>query len=86
MLSACGQSAPPGQELANEIVDTLLADGEITEQAATCMRSRIDEFSLSEEDAQGFNDFDDVFSKADGGNERAQQLVEAFEATLEDCN
>ena len=86
VLSACGASAPPARELAVEMVDTMVERGDITESAATCMRQEIEDFSLTEEQAQGFSDFDDVASKADGGNELALQIMGDFQAALAACN
>jgi hypothetical protein len=82
VLSACGASAPPAKELATEMVDTLDVDESVKE----CMRKQIDDFSLTEEQATGFADFDDVAAKADGGNELALQIMGDFQAALASCN
>lgn len=82
ILSACGASAPPAQELAIEMVDTL----DVSEAAKDCMRDEITGFTLTEEQAAGFSDFDDVASKADGGNELALKIMADFEAALTACN
>lgn len=82
VLSACGASAPPAKELATEMVDTL----EVSDDVKDCMRQEIEGFSLTEEQAQGFSDFDDVASKADGGNELALQILGDFQAALAACN
>jgi polyhydroxyalkanoate synthesis regulator phasin len=86
VLSACGASAPPARELATEMVDTMVERGDITEAAATCMREEIEDFSLTEEQAQGFSDFDDVASKAAKENELALQILRDFQAALAACN
>lgn len=82
VLSACGASAPPAKELATEMVETL----DVDETVKACMRQQIDDFSLTEEQAQGFSDFDDVASKAAGENELALQIMADFQAALASCN
>ena len=82
VLSACGASAPPARELALEMVETL----DVSEPVKECMRQEIDDFSLTEEQATGFSDFDDVASKAADGNELALQIMGDFQSTLAACN
>jgi hypothetical protein len=82
ILSACGASAPPAQELAIEIVDTL----DVSDAVKDCMRDEIDGFTLTEEQAAGFSDLDDVAKKAAGGNETAIDIMADFEAALTACN
>lgn len=82
LLTACGASAPPAKELANEMVDTL----DVPDSVKACMHEAIAEFSLTEEQAQGFKDFDDVATKADGGNALAIGILADFEAALASCN
>jgi hypothetical protein len=81
VVTACGASAPPARELAHELVDTL----DVSDDVKDCMHGRVDSFSLSEEDAQGFTDLDDVAAKADSGNERAIQIMNDFQAALASC-
>lgn len=81
LLSACGASAPPAKELANEMVDTL----DVSDTVKDCMHREIDEFSLTEEQATGFTDFDDVASKASEGNELALQIMGDFQSALATC-
>lgn len=81
VLSACGASAPPAKELANELVDTL----EVSDEVKACMHEAIDDFGLTESEAQGFEDFDDVAQKASEGNELAIQVMDRFEASLAAC-
>jgi hypothetical protein len=81
-LTACGTSPPPARELANEMIDTL----DVSEDVKACMHAEVDAFRLSEEDAQGFEDFDDVASKAAEGQERAIQIMNDFQAALASCN
>ena len=82
MLTACGASAPPGKELANELIDTL----EVSDEVKDCMHEAVTDFGLSEEDAQGFDSFDDVAAKAADGQERAIQIMADFERSLAACN
>ena len=86
MLSACGASSPPAEELALEMVDAMVEQGDVTEAVGDCMRAEIEDFGLTEEQAQGFSDFDDVASKAAGGNELALQIMGDFQSALASCN
>lgn len=85
LLTACGASAPPGKELAVEMIESLDEDDGITDDQKACMVDQVDAFALSEEDAQGFDDFDDVAAKAAEGNERAVQIMNDFQAALASC-
>ena len=82
VLTACGASAPPARELADELIDTL----EVSDEVKACMHDAVAEFSLGEEDAQGFDDLDDVAAKAADGQERALQIMDDFERSLAACN
>lgn len=82
VLTACGASPPPAQELALEAIDTL----DVDETVKACMRAEVEGFSLTDEQAQGFKDLDDVAAKAAGGNELAQNIIADFEAALTACN
>ena len=82
VLTACGASAPPAKELANELIDTL----DVSDEVKDCMHTKVDDFSLTEDQAQGFEDFDDVATKASGGNELALGILDDFEAALASCN
>lgn len=82
VLTACGASAPPARELSDELIDTL----EVSDEVKECMHQVVGDFSLSEEDAQGFDNLDDVASKAAGGNERAIQILADYQAALTACN
>ncbi len=81
VLTACGTSAPPAKELANEMVDTL----DVTDEVKACMHQEIADFALTEQQALGFTDLDDVATKADEGNEQAIQIMDDFEAALASC-
>ena len=82
VVTACGASSPPARELANELIDTLPVSDEVKD----CMHDEVDTFALSEEDALGFTDLDDVAAKAAEGNERAIQIMNDFQAALASCN
>jgi hypothetical protein len=82
VLSACGVSAPPARELALEMVETL----DVSEPVKECMRDTINDFSLTEDQATGFSDFDDVAAKAADGNELALQIMGDFQTALASCN
>jgi hypothetical protein len=81
ILTACGASAPPAEELALELIETL----DVDESAKACMRDEVTGFTLTEEQAQGFENLDDVAQKAADGNEQAQNIMDAFEASLAAC-
>ena len=82
VLTACGASAPPAKELAGEMIDTL----DVSDSVKACMHAEVDDFSLTEEQAQGFEDFDDVAAKAAGGNELAIAIMGDFQSALASCN
>lgn len=82
MLTACGASAPPAKELADEMIDTL----DVSDSVKACMHAEVADFSLTEEQAQGFEDLDDVADKAAGGNELALGIMEDFQTALASCN
>jgi hypothetical protein len=84
VLTACGASSPPAAELALEAIDSL-DDEEVPEAVKACMRDEVTGFTLTEEQAQGFRDLDDVAQKAADGNEQAQNIIDAFEASLAAC-
>ena len=81
-LTACGASAPPAKELADEVIETL----DVTDAVKACMHAEVADFGLTEEQATGFKDFDDVAMKADGGNELALAIMADFQAALASCN
>ncbi len=81
-LTACGASSPPAEELALEVIESLDVDESVKE----CMRDEVTGFTLTEEQAQGFVDLDDVADKAARGNEQAQNIMADFEASLAACN
>lgn len=81
VLPACGSAAPPAKELATELIATL----DVSDAVKDCMYDAVESFALTEEQAAGFEDFDDVATKADGGNELALQILEDFEKSLAAC-
>ena len=81
VLTACGAAAPPARELADEMIDTL----DVSDTVKACMHREVEEFSLTPEQAQGFEDLDDVAEKAAGGNELALQIMADFEDSLATC-
>jgi hypothetical protein len=87
VLAGCGASAPPAKELADELIDTLEVDGvPVSDAVKECMRAEVESFQLTEQQAQGFTDFDDVAAKAAGGNELAKSIIDDFRAALASCN
>lgn len=82
VLVGCAASSPPGKELAEEMIDTL----DVSDQVKECMIGQVEDFGLTEEEALGFSDFDDVAAKAASGNEQAQLIMARFEADLAACN
>lgn len=85
VLSACGSAAPPAEELALEMVGALELQDRITEAEAECMRSEVVAFQLTEEQAAGFEDLDDVAAKAADGNAQALQIMGDFQDALATC-
>jgi hypothetical protein len=81
VLTACGASAPPAKELADEMIDTL----DVSETVKVCMHQAVGDFSLTPEQAQGFKDLDDVATKAASGSEPAKQIIAEFQAALAAC-
>ena len=87
VLSGCRASAPPAKELADEIIDTLEVDGvPVSDEVKACMHKEVADFNLTEQEAQGFSNLDDVAHKADAGNEEAKLIMKRFEDALASCN
>jgi aconitase B len=87
VLTGCGAAAPPAKELADEIIDTLEVDGvPVSDEVKACMHQEVAGFALTDEEAQGFENLDDVAKKADAGNEQAKQIMQRFEDALASCN
>ncbi|MFZ8999034.1 MAG: hypothetical protein ACO225_11610 [Ilumatobacteraceae bacterium] len=79
--SACGSAAPPAKELADELIATL----DVSDAVKACMTDAVESFTLTEEQAAGFEDFDDVATKAAAGNELALRILVDFEDSLAAC-
>ena len=87
VLTACGASAPPAKELADEIIDTLEENGvPVSDAVKACMHREVADFELTPEEAQGFENLDDVATKAADGNEQAKLILSRFEQSLASCN
>jgi hypothetical protein len=87
VLSACGSGAPPAAELADEMIDTLRVDGvPVSDEVKACMKAEVEGFELTEQEATGFEDLDDVATKAADGQEQAKQIMARFEESLRSCN
>jgi hypothetical protein len=87
VLTACGASAPPAKELADEIIDTLEENGTpVSDAVKACMHRENDEFELTSEEAKGFDNLDDVATKAHEGNAQAKEILARYEAALASCN
>ena len=80
VLTACGASAPPGKELADEMIDTL----EVSDAVKACMRSAVEDFQIDPD--AGFESFDDMAEKAADGQPQAVAVMAEFEAALAACN
>ena len=87
LLTACGAAAPPADELANEMINTLEVDGvPVSDEVKLCMHGKVEEFELTDDELQGFESFDDVASKAADGQQQAIDIMDRFEASLASCN
>ena len=74
VLTACGAAAPPAKELA------------VSDAVKACMHEEVADFTLTEQEAKGFENLDDVAQNADEGNAQAQQIMQRFEDALASCN
>ena len=87
LLTACGASAPPADELANEMIDTLEVNGvPVSDEIKVCMHGKVEEFQLTDDELSGFDSFDDVAAKAADGQQQAITIMDRFEASLASCN
>lgn len=59
---------------------------EVSQDVKDCMFAAVDDFSLTEEEAKGFDGLDDVAEKADEGQEQAKQIMARFQDSLAACN
>lgn len=67
------------------MVGALELQGDITSAEAECMRGEVVSFQLTEEQAAGFADLDDVAAKAADGNAQALQIMGDFQDALATC-
>lgn len=83
VLTACGASAPPAKELADEVIGTL----DVSDAVKACMRAEVADFSLTEQElAFGFKNLDEVAEAANGDNQQAFDILAKFQAALAACN
>ncbi|HSJ90575.1 MAG TPA: hypothetical protein VK917_00820 [Ilumatobacter sp.] len=80
VLTACGASAPPGRELADEMIDTL----DVSDAVKQCMRQAVDDFEIDPD--AGFESFDDMAQKAADDQPQAVAVMAEFESALAACN
>jgi hypothetical protein len=80
VLTACGASAPPGKELADEMIETL----EVSDTVKECMHEAAADFQIAPD--SGFESFDDMAQKAADEQPQAVAVLAEFEAALDDCN
>ncbi len=73
VLAACGASAPPADELAIEVIESL----DVSESAKQCMLAVVDTFDEEE--------LDQIAAAADDGDAEGLAAIDAFQAALEDC-
>lgn len=73
VLAACGASAPPANELAIEVIDSL----DVIDAVKECMRAKVDTFAGDE--------LDQIAAAAEDGNAEGLAAIAAFQAALEDC-
>jgi len=85
VLTACGASAPPADELADEMIETLEVNGvPVSDSVKDCMRGVVADFEIAPE--SGFESLDDVAEKASDGQPQAIEIMDRFEAELAACN
>ena len=80
VLTACGASAPPGKELADEMIETLPVSDDVKE----CMHEAAADFQIGPD--SGFESFDDMAQKAADEQPQAVAVMAEFEAALASCN
>lgn len=76
-LSAC-MSTPSAKRVAEDVVDRMVVQGEISEAAGACMREQIDQYST--------DDFEDIAGSAEAGNTDGVAAMAVFERDLAACN
>ena len=69
------------------MIDTLEEDGvPVSDEVKACMHIEVADFQLTPVEAQGFDNLDDVATKAAEGNEQAKLIMLRFEESLASCN
>lgn len=76
-LTACGASAPPAKELAVEVIDSMVADGTITDAEGECMRDKVAEYEGEM--------LDDIAERAAGNDATGLEELGQFQADLAAC-
>jgi hypothetical protein len=93
-LSACGASAPPGRELAHEMIDTLKGDDGVplSDEVKDCMHTKVDEFAVTDdEQTDDIKSLDDAAKAIDDDGTstetraKAQAIMDRFQAELASC-
>lgn len=79
-LAACGASAPPANELAIEVIDSL--DG-VSEAEKACMRAEVDKYEGEELDE--FAALADEYARGKTTDTSGAVEIDAFEAALAAC-
>jgi hypothetical protein len=91
VLSACGVSPPPAQELALEAIDSARdAQGiDLEESVKACMRDAVNNFTLTESQLAIFSDLDEASEAAadlqHSRNQDGEAIMARFEANLRRC-
>ena len=80
VLTACGASAPPGKELADEMIETL----DVSDPVKECMHDAVADFQIDPD--AGFESFDDMAQKAADEQPQAVAVMAEFESALALCN
>lgn len=75
-LSACA-STPSAKRVAEDVVDRMVTQGQISEAAGACMREAIDEYST--------DDLEEIAESADAGNTDGVAAMAVFERDLTAC-
>jgi polyhydroxyalkanoate synthesis regulator phasin len=76
-LPACGASAPPAEELAGEVIDSMVLRGQITEDEGACMHAEVAAFEGEL--------LDDLGERAASDNAAALAELDEFQQALADC-
>ncbi|HUF98327.1 MAG TPA: hypothetical protein VMM60_09360 [Ilumatobacter sp.] len=80
VLAACGASAPPANELAIEVIDSLQG---VSETEKECMRAEVDKYEG--EDLDRFAELADQYEQGNTTDTSGAEEMDAFEAALAAC-